>query len=172
MSSLARIAASTAALTVKARTPPRRRGASMVRMNDLGLKGASPGVRDEPDGILHVTIDGEFREERLRAIFGVFRRAAESGREVLVLADMRQAGLLAAPARKATTEEVRCTRLDAVAILGASFSLRVVLGLLAKGVQMLTGRSYPQQFFDTEGEARAWLLAQRDALRAGRRPIA
>ncbi|WP_437999299.1 STAS/SEC14 domain-containing protein [Sorangium sp. So ce185] len=150
---------------MRARTAPRRRGASMVRMSDLGLKGASPDVRDEPDGILHVTIDGEFREERLRAIFGVFRRVAESGREVLVLADMRQAGLLTAPARKATTEEVRSTRVDAVAILGASFSLRVVLGLLAKGVQMLTGRPYPQQFFDTEGEARAWLLAQRDALR-------
>ncbi|KYF99564.1 hypothetical protein BE20_30885 [Sorangium cellulosum] len=111
----------------------------MVRMSDLGLKAASPDVRDEPDGILHVTIDGEFREERLRVIFGVFRRVAESGREVLVLADMRQAGLLTAPARKATTEEVRSTRVDAVAILGASFSLRVVLGLLAKGVQMRDG---------------------------------
>jgi hypothetical protein len=48
--------------------------------------------------------------------------------------------------------------------------MRVVMTLLARGVHILTGRFYSQQFFDTEDEARAWLLAQRDALQASRRP--
>ncbi|WP_437828657.1 hypothetical protein [Sorangium sp. So ce1153] len=56
-------------------------------------------------------------------------------------------------------------------LIGAAFSVRVIAMLAAKGVQLLTSRSYPVEFFDTEREARAWLLAQRDALRAGRRPL-
>ncbi|WP_437761613.1 STAS/SEC14 domain-containing protein [Sorangium sp. So ce281] len=139
-------------------------------MSDLGLNDASPDVRDEPDGILRVAIHGEVTEDRARAVLGAVRRVAESGCDVLVLADTRHTGPLSAAARKVVTEEVRAARIDAVAIIGASYSLRVVMTLLAKGVQMLTGRHYPQQFFDTEGEARAWLLARRDALRAVRRP--
>ncbi|WP_437620102.1 hypothetical protein [Sorangium sp. So ce1151] len=66
---------------------------------------------------------------------------------------------------------MRTARLDAVAILGAAFSARVIATLAAKGVQLLTSRSCPVEFFDTEREARAWLLAQRGALRATRRPL-
>ncbi|WP_437744184.1 STAS/SEC14 domain-containing protein [Sorangium sp. So ce302] len=139
-------------------------------MSDLGPNDASPDVRDEPDGIVRVAIHGEVTEDRARAVLGVIRRVAESGCDVLVLADVRHMGPVSAPVRKAVTEEMRGARVDAVAIIGASFSLRVVMTLLAKGVQMLTGRHYPQQFFDTEGEAHTWLLARRDALRAARRP--
>jgi hypothetical protein len=141
-------------------------------MSDLGLNQASPDVRDDPDGILRVVIHGEVTEDRVRAIFGVFRRVAESGRDLLVLADTRHTGPVSASTRKVVAEEMRGVRIDAVAILGASYSLRVVVTLLAKGVQMLTGRPYPQQFFDTEGEAYTWLLGRRDALRAGRGPVA
>ncbi|WP_437715615.1 STAS/SEC14 domain-containing protein [Sorangium sp. So ce448] len=139
-------------------------------MSDLGAKDASPDVRDEPDGILRVEIHGEVTEDRVRAVLTAVRRVAESGRDVLVLADARHMGPIPPSARKAVTQEVRSTHIDAVAMIGASFSLRVIVALLAKGVQLLTGQPYPQQFFDTEGEARAWLLARRDALRAGRRP--
>ncbi|MDC0680777.1 MULTISPECIES: STAS/SEC14 domain-containing protein [Sorangium] len=139
-------------------------------MSDLGLKDASSDVRDDPDGIVRVVIHGEVSEDRVRAVLGAIRRVAESGRDVLVLADARHMGPISASARKAVTEEVRSTRVDAVAMIGASFSMRVIVALLAKGVQMLTGQPYPQQFFDTEGEAHAWLLARRDALRAGRGP--
>ncbi|MGK3959623.1 hypothetical protein WMF38_42085 [Sorangium sp. So ce118] len=66
---------------------------------------------------------------------------------------------------------MRTARLDAVAIIGAAFSVRVIATLAAKGVQLLTSRSYPVELFDTEREARAWLLARRDALQARRRPL-
>ncbi|CAN90848.1 hypothetical protein predicted by Glimmer/Critica [Sorangium cellulosum So ce56] len=142
----------------------------MVGMSDLGPKDASPDVRDEPDGILRVEVHGEVTEDRARAVLGAIQRVSESGRDVLVLADARHMGPVSAQARKAVTEEMRGARVDAVAIIGASFSMRVIMALLAKGVHMLTGQPYPQQFFDTEGEAHAWLLTRRDALRAGRRP--
>ncbi|WP_437318071.1 STAS/SEC14 domain-containing protein [Sorangium sp. So ce385] len=139
-------------------------------MSDLGPQDACLDVRDEPDGILRVALRGDLTDDRARAVIGVLRRAAESGRDVLVLADVRHTGSIPASARKVSSEEMRTARVDAVAIVGASFSQRVVVTLLAKGVHILTGQLYPQQFFDTEGEARAWLLAQRGALRARRRP--
>ncbi|XXX78205.1 STAS/SEC14 domain-containing protein [Sorangium sp. So ce134] len=144
----------------------------MLGMSDLGLKDACLDLREEPDGILRVALHGDLTEDRARAAVGAVRRMAESGRDVLVLADVRHMGSVPASARKVSAEEMRTARVDAVAILGASFSVRVVLTLLTKGVHILTGQLYPQQFFDTEGEARAWLLARRDALRARRRPVA
>lgn len=147
-------------------------GANIPSMSDPGRKDVSFDVREEPDGILWVKVQGELTEDGARAILGAVRRVAESGRDALVLADMRHMGPIPAPARKVITEEVRRSRVDAVALIGASFSLRAIVMLLGKGVQMLTGHPYPQHFFDTESEARAWLLAQRDALRAGRRPLA
>ncbi|WP_437600701.1 STAS/SEC14 domain-containing protein [Sorangium sp. So ce590] len=137
-------------------------------MSGVSLENACPDLRDEPDGILRLEIHGDVTGDRARTILGALRRLAESGREVLVLADARHTGAIPPSVRKVVAEEVRSARIDAVAILGAGFSLRVILTLLAKGVQLLTGRSYPQQFFGTEAEARAWLLAQRDALRARR----
>lgn len=143
----------------------------MLAMSDVGLESACPDVRDEPDGILRVEVQGDLTDDRARALIRALRRAAESGREVLVLADTHRTGAIPASARKVVAEELRTAHVDAVAIVAPSFSLRVVVALLAKGVHMLTGRPYPQQFFGTEGEARAWLLAQRDALRARRRPV-
>lgn len=140
----------------------------MLGMSDLGLKDAGFDVRAEPDGILRVAVHGDLTEERARAIIGALRRVGESGREVLLLADAHHLGAFPASTRKVVAEEMRSTRVDAVAIIGVNFSLRVVLTLLAKGVQIVTGRPYPQQFFGTEDEARAWLLAQRDAIRARR----
>ncbi|WP_437611016.1 STAS/SEC14 domain-containing protein [Sorangium sp. So ce834] len=144
----------------------------MLGVSDLGLKDACLDVRDEPDGILRVAVHGDLTDDRARAVIGVLRRAAHDGRDVLVLADVRHTGSIPASARRISAEEMRTARIDAVAIVGASFPLRVVVTLLAKGVHILTGQLYPQQFFDTEGEARAWLLAQRDALRARRGPVA
>ncbi|WP_437531862.1 STAS/SEC14 domain-containing protein [Sorangium sp. So ce726] len=139
-------------------------------MSDLGPEDASLDVREEPDGILRLEIHGELTEDRARVLVAALQRASEGGRDVLLLADVRRMGSFLAPARKVTADGVRSARIGAVAIIGPSFSLRVIATLIAKGVQMLTSQPYPQQFFEAEGEARAWLLARRDALRAGRRP--
>ncbi|WP_437725475.1 STAS/SEC14 domain-containing protein [Sorangium sp. So ce861] len=140
-------------------------------MSEHGTKDESVDVHEEPDGVLRLTIRGELTEDRARAVFTVIRRVAESGRHVLVLADARHMGIIPPLARKVLTEEVRSARVDAVALVGASFSVRVIVALLAKGIHMITKRPYPQQFFATEEEARAWLFAQREALRAERRPV-
>ncbi|WP_437314872.1 STAS/SEC14 domain-containing protein [Sorangium sp. So ce385] len=139
-------------------------------MSDVDAKGARLDLHEGPDGILYIALHGDMSEDMMRAMMAALRRTVEGGREVLVLGDLRRAGVIPALARKMAAEEMRTARLDAAAAVGASFSVRVVVTLVTKGVQLLTGRPYPLEFFDSESEARAWLLAQRDALRGKRRP--
>ncbi|WP_437757012.1 STAS/SEC14 domain-containing protein [Sorangium sp. So ce1389] len=129
-------------------------------------------LREEPDGILHVAVDGDLSEEIARSIAAASRRIAESGREVLVLADVSRLKAIPPDVRKLMASGMVPARHDAVAVLGASFTLRVVATLTARSLRLLTSRSYPVDFFVTEAEARAWLLAQREVIRAGRSPAA
>ncbi|WP_437733570.1 STAS/SEC14 domain-containing protein [Sorangium sp. So ce1335] len=129
-------------------------------------------LREEPDGILHVTVDGELSEEIARSIAAASRRIAESGREVLVLTDVSRIKAIPHDVRKLMASGTLAARHDAVAIVGASFTLRVVAMLSARSLSLLTSRSYPFEFFATEAEAHAWLLAQREVIRARQPPVA
>ncbi|WP_437276295.1 STAS/SEC14 domain-containing protein [Sorangium sp. So ce375] len=138
-------------------------------MRDALIEDANPALREDAEGILCTAIEGDISDDTARAIAAACRRLSDSGRQVLVLSDARGMGTISASARKVMAEELRNVRFDAIALFGASFAVRVVSTLAAKTVQLLTRQSYPVEFFETEGEARAWLLAQRDTLRARRR---
>ncbi|WP_437828656.1 STAS/SEC14 domain-containing protein [Sorangium sp. So ce1153] len=142
-------------------------------MSDPGAEDASSSLlREDPDGFLFTVTVGDISEDTARAIADACRRLMDSGREVLVLSDASRTGTILPSARKAMADSLRGVRFDAIAVFGGSFPLRVVSTLAAKTVQILTGQSYPVEFFATEAEARAWLLARRDALRARQRPLA
>ena len=141
----------------------------------LAMHGPDPGrgvleLHEEPDGILHVRVDGALSEEIARSIAAASRRIAESGREGLVLADVSRMKVIPQAVRKLMASGTLDARHGAVAIVGASFTLRVAAMLTARSLNLLTSRSYPVDFFATEAEARAWLLAQREVLRARRPP--
>ncbi|WP_438038836.1 STAS/SEC14 domain-containing protein [Sorangium sp. So ce128] len=138
-------------------------------MSEPRSEDACPFLREDADGILCFAIEGDISDEIARSLCAVFRRVSDSGREIFVLSDARRVGTLTAAARSALAEELRGVRFSGVAVFGASFSLRVVTTLASRSVQFFTGEVYPLAFFDTEGEARAWLLAQRGALRATQR---
>ncbi|CAN96743.1 MULTISPECIES: STAS/SEC14 domain-containing protein [Sorangium] len=138
-------------------------------MSEPRSEDVCPFLREDADGILRFAIEGDISEEIARSLCAVFRRVSESGREVFVLADARRVGTLTAAARSAMAEELRGVRFGGVAVFGASFSVRVVTTLASRSVQFFTGEVYPMAFFDTEDEACAWLLAQRDAIRATQR---
>ncbi|WP_437320162.1 STAS/SEC14 domain-containing protein [Sorangium sp. So ce385] len=129
-------------------------------------------LREQPNGILHITADGELSEEMVRSIAAASRRIAESGREVLALADVSRIKAVPHDVRKLMASGALGARHDAVAVVGASFTLRVLAMLTARSMNLLTSRSYPIEFFATEAEACAWLLAQRDEIRARRPPAA
>ncbi len=129
-------------------------------------------LREEPDGILYATAHGDLSEEIVRSVAAASRRIAESGREVLVLTDVSRIKAIPHDVRKLMASGALEARHDAVAVVGASFALRVAATLTSRSLRLLTSRSYPVEFFATEAEARAWLLAQRDVIRARRPPAA
>ncbi|WP_437809169.1 STAS/SEC14 domain-containing protein [Sorangium sp. So ce1078] len=141
-------------------------------MSDPGPEDATLSLHEDPDGFLYTVVEGDLSDDMAREIAAACKRLSDSGREVLVLSDTRRVGTILPSARKVMASEMRAVRFDAIALFGASFAVRVISTLAAKSVQILTQQSYPVQFFDTEAEARAWLGAQRDALRARRRPVA
>ncbi|XXX74419.1 STAS/SEC14 domain-containing protein [Sorangium sp. So ce134] len=138
-------------------------------MSDPGPADARLSIHEDPEGFLYTTVEGDLSDDMAREIAAACKRLSDGGREVLVLSDTRRIGTILPSARKVMASEMRAVRFDAIAIFGASFAVRVVSTLAAKSVQILTHQSYPVHFFETEADARAWLLAQRDALRA-RRP--
>ncbi|WP_437276297.1 STAS/SEC14 domain-containing protein [Sorangium sp. So ce375] len=138
-------------------------------MSEPRSEDTCPFLREDAEGILCCAIEGDISDLIARSLCAVFRRVSDSGREVLVLADARRVGTLTAAARKVLAEELGGVHFSGVAVFGASFPVRVVTTLAARSVQFFTREIYPLSFFDTEDEARVWLLAQRDALRATRR---
>ncbi|WP_437722079.1 STAS/SEC14 domain-containing protein [Sorangium sp. So ce861] len=137
-------------------------------MSDPGPEAARLTLREDLDGLLCTVVEGDLSDDMAREIAAACKSLSDSGREVLVLSDTRRIGTILPSARKVMASEMRAVRFDAIALFGASFAVRVVSTLAAKSVQILTQQSYPVQFFETEAEARAWLLAQRDALRGSR----
>ncbi|WP_044988292.1 STAS/SEC14 domain-containing protein [Sorangium cellulosum] len=129
-------------------------------------------LREEPNGILYVSPEGELSEEMARSIAAASRRIKESGREVLALADVSRIKAVPHDVRKLMASGALGARHDAVAVVGASFALRVLAMLTARSMNLLTSRSYPIEFFATEAEACAWLLAQRERRRARQPPAA
>jgi len=85
----------------------------------------------------------------------------------LLLLDMTHAGPLKAEAREEMARWSRSTtRRGAVAIMGASFTIRTLAKMVIAAIRNLTTREVHLDFFHEEVEARAWLAAQRPHLQA------
>lgn len=109
-------------------------------------------------GIIYWVFDGTPRVEDL------FQAAAEV-REIMrqyprpaVLCDARNLKEITAEIRHASRDAAQGVQLGAMAILGASFRMRVVLGLIVKAAR-LAKRQAPLDlmFASSEAEALAWL---------------
>ncbi|MGK4000394.1 STAS/SEC14 domain-containing protein [Sorangium sp. So ce1024] len=141
-------------------------------MSDPRRADARPWFHEDPDGFLCTYVEGDLTVDAARALAAACRRINDSGREVVMLCDSRRMGTVPAPTRKAMAEGFRPVRFIAIAVFGASFTVRVITTLATKSIQILNRQAYPVEFFETEAEARAWLVAKRDAVRAGQLPVA
>lgn len=80
---------------------------------------------------------------------------------LLVLTDMTRLKEMPADVRKIAREGSSDIVLGAIAIMGASFHLRVVTTLLLKGIRLLKRRPLPPlSFVASEQEGWNWLLKQ------------
>jgi hypothetical protein len=53
-----------------------------------------------------------------------------------------------------------------IAFCGGRGPQRVVMNFIVRAINLFTGRDNPVRFFETEQEARAWLVERRRAIRA------
>lgn len=132
-------------------------------MSASGQKDARVELGIDSNGIVVLRFTVDIDEERMREAIAFVRRGAEATGRVLILCDYQGARSIEPAARAMVLEGLRGVRLEAVAFVGVSFHLRVLATLMTKVFQIVTKQSYPVRFFDTETEARAWLLDQRRA---------
>lgn len=122
-----------------------------------------------------VRIEGDLVHLRVKGVVKVgdmaefMRLQAQVKREhgaVFMLYDSRENTGLDPAARKYATDHASIeSRIDAAASFGASFSMRVVVNMLNRALEMLGREGARVQLFDTEAEARQYLESERRRLR-------
>ena len=112
-------------------------------------------IRMDDDGILRIIGEGEFHEQMAEAVMRdlePYLQAAEGGRPLLLLSDVRQSGKLSTRARALLAELGQDPRLAKNAVLGVGRYTRVMASFINKA----SGRDN-LRFFETDQEAIAWL---------------
>ena len=135
-------------------------------MSASGQRDASARLLIDSSGIVVFRPKGDVDEEAMIEFLAVIRRGAEPTGSALILCDLSDARSVGPAARGLVLDALRDVRMEAVAIVGASFHMRVLVILVAKAFRVVTGSTHPVVFFDAEAEGYAWLLEQRRA-RAG-----
>lgn len=114
---------------------------------------------------------GDVSEDVMRALTYHEKRLIETRSYVLKLVDMRFAGNMSSGARKAGAAKVHDVPVQAVAIFGANFAVRVVANLVIRAGCILRNiDTVPTRFFETESEGRSWLEKRRAELSASQAP--
>jgi hypothetical protein len=116
----------------------------------------------EPPDIIRVFWDGPASAEAINDLYTWSESLFPDGRRYFVIADMTRIDPVDAAARKGAASDPRARRMAGLAIIGASFQLRVVMGMFMKALELFYGDEICRmEFFDLEAEALAWVDAER-----------
>jgi|GEM_PF-5394413 len=116
----------------------------------------------EPPDIFVTHWRGEITAGDMLAMYDELEKFASLQPHVYSLTIVRDVTVFGAEARKVTAIDPRNRYFVAMAVVGASFHLRVLSTMLMKATALI-GRSRvtPAAFYDTEDEGRAWLAVKR-----------
>jgi hypothetical protein len=121
------------------------------------------------DDILFIRWNGEVSLEEIQEMYEVALRIRARFPVVLGLNDGRLGTGLSVEARRFAVENrTSASRIDAVATFGASFPKRVFGTMILRAATSLIGCRTRMEFFNSEAEARGWLIAQRENILAER----
>jgi hypothetical protein len=130
-------------------------------------------VRFEPPDLVCVSWEGAVMPAHITALYDAMETFAAGRPRLLMLHDLRRSGSLDRETRRLTIEDPRARLIAAHANVGGSFPLRVLATMLWKAMHAISGGHQARAgFFDSEAEARAWLLAERARLDAAHAPPA
>lgn len=118
--------------------------------------------RFEPPDLVILSIVGVLDEAEATALTRELSRHVRHLPRYFARADFSRSESITAEGRRAAAKEVQGLRLQAGAIIGASFHFRALTMLVVTASRVLSRRPLPTiRFFDTEDEADRWLLEQR-----------
>ncbi|MRG92971.1 STAS/SEC14 domain-containing protein [Polyangium spumosum] len=117
----------------------------------------------EPPDLVVLSWNGEVEPEHMRAFYDVLADVS-GGRQLLVLLDMTRTIEPGSKTRKMAVEDPRTQLMGALALVNASFRMRVIVTMMDKAVSIFRGQTRRTTCFDDERAAREWLATQRPHL--------
>lgn len=125
-------------------------------------------VIEEEESLLHVRWRGNHTLAEQHQIYDHISEYLQVHGTGLLLFDLSQAGSLTAEQRHASGNWWRKQQLDTIALgqYGHSLPNRLLVGLIARAVTLVTGTSVNTESFSAEAEARAWLAMMKSRLRS------
>ena len=112
---------------------------------------------EEPDLVIGHYV-GSVDVGDIRRVADVQRTFCKGKPHVFLMADLHRMDRITPEARRVAVEPVDSTPILAMALVGASFHIRVIGTMLIRGAQILRPESaFPTRFFESQAEARVWL---------------
>lgn len=126
--------------------------------------------RWEPPDLGHVIYDGQVEGPMVASLNDQTHRILLGRPWLFMLVDVTKLTRITSEARKLAAQGSKDLNLRGVALVGASASIRILAGLVSRAVELLgNNTNNPTRFFESEGEARAWIAARRAEVRGGAR---
>ena len=123
------------------------------------------------DDVLFVRMVGEVGVPEMQMMIDMGEQLFAQHGYILFLVDARRSTSMHPDARKLQGERLQeFIRPSHTAIFNVSAVIRVMSSLTQRGVELVTGKTYPVSFHKDEAEARAMLASQRASLRRGAVP--
>ncbi len=123
------------------------------------------------DDVTVLRVPGEIGVAQMRRIIDMGEQQFERHGYILFLADGRESSGIHPDARKLQAARLKqFIRPSHTAIYNVNAVLRVMSTLTQRGIELVTGKTYPVSFHRDEAEARAMIDRQRALLRGAARP--
>lgn len=133
----------------------------MTGMTNLPPKPGHLDAHCEGDVVV-ARIRGPYDADVARYLESLYVAQATQYGYRLALLHARETTTITPEARRLMSEWNATQRdLAAGAVIGASFAVKTIAGMLTRAIALMTRAPVPLNFFDTEVEARKWLDVQR-----------
>lgn len=124
--------------------------------------------RWEPPDTGYVVYTGDVDGPTMKELSQKARTFTIGKPRVFLIVDMTYAGRIATEARKISADGSAGLALRGIAVIGASWAVRVIATLVTRAVDLLhQNTDNPTKFFANESEARAWIDGRRRMLDGG-----
>jgi len=114
-------------------------------------------LRFEREDMLLMEFHGDILKGEMGAMYRLHDERLLAEGRIFVLADVREATGMASTAKHEARDRPKPLPPHVVAVVGAPYTLRVMIDLLARATKLLTGGATTLRFFDTMAEARVYL---------------